>query len=355
MARPLKASRTRPGQGSSASSARNPVAAASATSAASVKPNVRSRLCAIVPLFPFEFGKGRGGVSGIILRERLPEGFFRLAGCLGGGRDIGTAGYQVAHVLRQALEVAALLIERPVPVFHDRTMAGYDTGGRQTGEIVAYGKPAADAPVDDRDVPGEEEVAREQGSGRLVEHRQVVVGVGGRPGLKHERPMAEVEGEFAGHQGRGRDDPYLRQQFVAHRAAERVDVMLPAGGECPRQIPVANENRAFARKGRIAEHVIRMHVGIDHVADRLGRNLAEGGREPAPFLDAAAGVDPGACLVPDDEADVGDVASVLPRHQRDVAHMYEYAGGGFLNLERRWLRVDPSGTAECDTHNGGSR
>src|SRR5262249_44083118 len=154
MARPLKASRTRPGQGSSASSARKPVAAASTTSAASVRPNVRSRLCAIVPLFPFEFGKGRGGVSGIILREKLPEGFFRLAGCLGGGRDIGTAGYQVAHVLRQALEVAALLIERPVPVFHDRAVTRYDARGGQAGEIVGDGKPAADAPIDDRDVAG---------------------------------------------------------------------------------------------------------------------------------------------------------------------------------------------------------
>src|SRR5262249_38981600 len=152
-------------------------------------------------------------------------------------------------------EVAALLIERPVPVFHDRTMAGYDTRGRQTGEIVAYGKPAADAPVDDRDVPGEEEVARKQGSGRPIEYRQVVVGVGGRPSLEAERAVAQIKGQFIGHEGRRRDDPYLRQQFVAHRAAERVDVMLTAGGERPRQSPVADEHRARAREGRIAEHV----------------------------------------------------------------------------------------------------
>ena len=42
-------------------------------------------------------------------------------------------------------------------------------------------------------MPDEEQVAGKQGRGVIVEDRQVVVGMGGRPGLQGQAPATEID------------------------------------------------------------------------------------------------------------------------------------------------------------------
>lgn len=69
--------------------------------------------------------------------------------------------------------------------------------------------------------------------------------------------------------------------------------------------------------------MVGMAVGVDDIADRLGRAGPHGGQQRLAFAKAAAGVDHGHGLIADDEADIGDVAFVLAGHQGDGPGVYE--------------------------------
>ncbi len=96
---------------------------------------------------------------------------------------------------------------------------------------------------------------------------------------------------------------------------------------------MADESRARLNKGCIAEQVIRMLMRIDDVADRLGTYLPQRGEERAALDETAAGVDDGDRIVADDGAEIGDVAFVLPVHERHLALMRIDAGSDLLQRE----------------------
>jgi hypothetical protein len=262
-----------------------------------------------------------------------------LAGRLRRARDVGAAGYQVAHVRRQSPEVPTLIGERLLPVGHDRPVPRDDPRRRNTAKVVHDRQPSAQAAVENRNVLRHHKIAGKQRGGRRIEDGEVVVGVRRAPRVEDEDAMSEIELEFVADQQRRRNDPHVRHEFITHEPAKRVDVVLSARRQCPRQVPVTDEHDAFAGEGRVAKDMVRMHVGIHHIADRLGRDLAHGRRQTASLAHAAAGIDDGDRVVAHDKSDIGDGAGVRPRHQRDVADMDKYAGGRFLHVERRrWLR-----------------
>ena len=111
--------------------------------------------------------------------------------------------------------------------------------------------------------------------------------------------------------------------------------MRPPRRERARQIFVADESRAGLDEGAIAENVIGMRVGVDDIADRLLRPLAQSGEKGAPFDEAAARVDHRDGVVADDRAEIGDVARIFPRHQGSFALMRIYARRDFLERKGR--------------------
>jgi hypothetical protein len=67
-----------------------------------------------------------------------------------------------------------------------------------------------------------------------------------------------------------------------------------------------DEARVLGSEGRVAEHVVGMHVRVDHVADRKRGPGSHRSEQPAAGSQATAGVDDRHRLAPDDKADIGD-------------------------------------------------
>src|SRR5215470_6606994 len=98
---------------------------------------------------------------------------------------------------------------------------------------------------------------------------------------------------------------------------------------------MTDENCVLSGKGGIAEHVIRMSMGIYHVADRLRCNGANCCEQPLPLAYAAARIDDRNGIIPDYEADICDPAFVLGGHQGVHAVVNKYPGGNFSNFKCR--------------------
>src|SRR5204863_953561 len=126
--------------------------------------------------------------------------------------------------------------------------------GLDTGEFVHHGEPAFQAAVEYRQMPQEYQVTAKERARRLVQHRQVGVGVGRAPGFQPEYAATEIELRFAIDEPRRWDDLHVLHEIVAKTAPKRVEIELPACGQCARQIPVADKDRV--REGRIAENVV---------------------------------------------------------------------------------------------------
>ena len=94
---------------------------------------------------------------------------------------------------------------------------------------------------------------------------------------------------------------------------------------------MADEGRA-GRHGRVAENVVRMFMRVDHIADRLVGDAADGQKQTLPDGDAAAGVDKRHGILSNDDAEIGDVASIVRCRQRDLSEMCIVAIGHFLRL-----------------------
>ncbi len=78
---------------------------------------------------------------------------------------------------------------------------------------------------------------------------------------------------------------------------------------------MAHEFSTFAVEGGVAEHVIGMHVGVDHVLDRLVRDFADCSLEGRADARAAAGVDDRHARIADHERRIGDVALIFRVHE----------------------------------------
>src|SRR5262247_3955255 len=331
-ARPSNTSRTRSGHGLGGSGA-----AARAAPAASA-PAMHSIRTAVVFMrsFPFQLGERGGGVARIILLEQAPVRLFRGGGAFRRA-DGGAASDQAPHVLGQALKIAPLRRERIRPR-GNRAMAGDHALRRQARQRIEHAQPAAQAAVKDRNVVEEHEVARQQGLRLLVEHREVGVGMGGRPRMENQPAPAEVENILAVDQPGGRDDFYPGHQVVAEDAAEIAQVERAARRQAAWQVLVADED-GVAREGGIAEHVVGMGVRVDDVAHRLRGHAADGGGELATLGHAAAGVDHGDRRVADDEADIGDGAGIGGRHHGGGALVDEHAGRDLGHRQRIGRRL----------------
>src|SRR6202030_2500656 len=150
---------------------------------------------------------------------------------------------------------------------------------RNAGERSERRQPAAQAAIDDWDVPQKDEIAGKQRLSGLVQKREVIVRMGSAPRTKRQGAVAEIELGLT-------VDLLLRcnkldvGQHVAHDASECVEVERSAHRECAWQIAMTDEYRTLPGKGGIAEHVIRMGMGVDYVADRLCGDGADRSEQP---------------------------------------------------------------------------
>ena len=128
---------------------------------------------------------------------------------------------------------------------------------------------------------------------------------------------------------------HLVDELVANDPAKRLEIELAAHRQGSRKIAVADKCRPEPVKSGVAEDVIRMHMRIDDIEDRLVGVGADSGKQPLADRQAAAGVDDGHSLVADHEADIGDIAQVLFAHQGDFAGMDEHARRYFLDRQGR--------------------
>ena len=239
------------------------------------------------------------------------HGVHRL-GHVGAGRDL------LAQRGGEVLQVAPLRLQRLGPGHRGGAVAGHHAPGGDRGQGVVDLQPAQEAAVERGQVPGEQQVAREERPRRLVEHGEVVVGVRGGPGPELERPPPEVERRpvLDGHVGQ--DDLHRVAQRVAEALAVGRDVVLGARGQRAGEGAVAHEGRVGAVGPRAAErrepeHVVGVHVGGDHVGHGERRARAQIGQERLSGRDRPARVDDGHGLLAHDEAAVGDDPEVVRR------------------------------------------
>ena len=80
--------------------------------------------------------------------------------------------------------------------------------------------------------------------------------------------------------------------------------------------------------------MVRMFVRVDHIADRLVGDAADGQQQTLADGDAAAGVDHGDGILSDDDAEIGDVACIVRRRQRDLSEMRVVAVRDVLHRQR---------------------
>jgi hypothetical protein len=182
--------------------------------------------------------------------------------------------------------------------------------------------------------PDENEVACEKGLCSRIEHGQVAIRMRRRPSLQFESPSSEIKRQTIGDGQSRRNESHLVDEFVANNPAKRLEIEFAAHRQGSRKITVADKGRAEPIERRVAEHVIRMHMRIDDIEDRLVGAGADGGKQPLANRQAAAGVDDGHSLVADHEADIGDVAQVRFAHQGDFAGMDEHARRYCLDRQR---------------------
>src|SRR5438094_249170 len=99
---------------------------------------------------------------------------------------------------------------------------------------------------------------------------------------------------------------------------------------------MADEAGSLSDKGRIAEHVVGMSMGVDDVADRLAGAGPYRGEQRLAFAEAAPRIDHGHRVLTDNETDIGNGALVLSRHQRDGAGMDEDSRRDFTYRQFGW-------------------
>ncbi len=128
--------------------------------------------------------------------------------------------------------------------------------------------------------------------------------------------------------------------FVADLVTIGAQIVRSALGQFGRQIMMSDKRHA-RRHGRVAEDVIRMFMRIDHVADRLVGDAADGQEQTLADSDAATGVDECDGVLSDDDAEIGDVAGVVWCRKSDLAEMHVVAVSDFLHVERRLRRAPP--------------
>jgi hypothetical protein len=156
----------------------------------------------------------------------------------------------------------------------------------------------------------------------------------GAPGLQGDLSSAKVERRRRLDGDAWADDNHAVES-VAHRRAKRFQIKSAPRRQGARKILVTDENDALADKRAIAEDVVRMGVGVNHIANRLGCRLLQRSNKRPCFDQAAAGVDHGHGVITDNRSKICDISIIFVVHKRGPARMGEYAGRDFLELELR--------------------
>ena len=107
---------------------------------------------------------------------------------------------------------------------------------------------------------------------------------------------------------------------------------------------MVTDERHAGRHRRVAEYVIRMFVRVDHVADRLVGDAADGQQADVARRRRCRRCRPGRRRPADDDAEIGDVAGVVGRRQRDLAEMHVVAVRDLLDGKRQRSAGSGGGT-----------
>src|SRR5207248_1056874 len=134
-------------------------------------------------LLPFNFRECGGCIARIVVVEQLPSRSLGSRSGIGGCRDGLAAGNEGADVGRQRFEIAALVGECRRPVAH-RSVTGNHALRGEAAELADHAEPATNTAVQHGRVDKEHKIAREQCPGLLIEYREIVIGMSGRPGLQ---------------------------------------------------------------------------------------------------------------------------------------------------------------------------
>ncbi len=140
---------------------------------------------------------------------------------------------------------------------------------------------------------------------------------------------------FAVDQQRGRHNLHFVDEAIAEHGAKCLEIVVAPRRQRAGQVLVADKNGSVLREGRVAEHMIRMDMGIDDVAYRLRRHGADRRKKPFTFARAAAGIDHRDRFIADDEADIGGVALIRLVHHLDGTDVNIDAGRDFGHRQRR--------------------
>ncbi len=123
---------------------------------------------------------------------------------------------------------------------------------------------------------------------------------------------------------RRQDDLDPLEGFRAQHLLVDREIAVGPRGKPARELVMADEGGGVVLEGRVAEHVVGMHVGIDHIADRLvghGADRARAARAPATALPSVSIT--ATRIAADDEAGIGHVAAILRRLHLVAALMHE--------------------------------
>jgi hypothetical protein len=145
---------------------------------------------------------------------------------------------------------------------------------RDRPHVFERGEEAAQAAIEDRYVPDEQQVAQPQRPARPIEDREVGIGVRRRPGTQAQHPPAQVE-VLGGRDQSRRDDDRSGFSRFAEITPQRVEVVRAATAHRIGKAGMADEFGTIVGERRIAEDVIRMSMGVDHVAHRNCRNAPD--------------------------------------------------------------------------------
>src|SRR5262245_6615481 len=107
-------------------------------------------------------------------------------------------------------------------------MAGNDPSRLARLQLLDRAQPAGQVAIEGRNVTREEEISEKPCARRLVEDREVGVGVRGRPGFDDEEPVPKFELALVGDQKGGQDDGRSGKGLSANQVLPGGDVSLLA-------------------------------------------------------------------------------------------------------------------------------
>src|SRR5258708_6716874 len=218
--------------------------------------------------FPLEFPERGDDVARTVFVEQFPPRLFASPGLPGRLGKRCTPRDEAAHFASEVLEVAALILDSASPIADDRAMPGNNALGGHMAQLLQVGEKAANAAIDHRHMPDEQEITGKQRGTLAVEDRQIIVGMRGRPGLQSQYSPAEIKLHLVVDDKRGRHNLHFVDQCIAEQSTKGLQVKLSSCRQRTRQIPVPDKDRPLASECGVAKQMIRMNMRVDDVANR---------------------------------------------------------------------------------------